>query len=213
MPQEIPVNLKYLNRTTDENDHLLPTTTAEQVRETDTKQFISAGLKAKIENKQDKLGYTPLNRSGDTMAGPLILSADSVTERRQAVTKDYVDTKVAALVNGSPEALDTLYELADAINQDPNFAVTVSTMTGRKMDKTEAVAVAEPNKLLYLDSNGELDTNAKTATKLKTPFLFSLDGDVTMSAVEIDGSGNITGSVSIEQLTADEVESIFQTAT
>lgn len=40
-------------------------------------------------------------------------------------TVKYVDDKIASLVNSSPEALDTLKELADALGNDPNFATTV----------------------------------------------------------------------------------------
>lgn len=210
MAQQIPVHLKYKNRTTLENDHLLPTTLSELVTESDEKQFISKRQKERFENKQDKIGYTPLNQGGDTMTGPLILSADAVTADRQAATKRYVDQKVASLVNGSPEALDTIYELANAINNDPNFAVSVSTMTGTKMDKSAATTVAQPNKLLYLDSEGELNTNAASASRLKHAFKLTLSGgDVTMAPVTIDGSNNVIGTAYINQMTDEDITDIF----
>ena len=210
MAQQIPVHLKYRNQTTLENDHLLPTTLSELVTESDEKQFISKRQKERFENKQDRIGYTPLNQGGDTMTGPLILSADAVTTDRQAATKRYVDQKVASLVNGSPAALDTLYELANAINNDPNFAVSVSTMTGTKIDKSAAETVASPNKLLYLDSNGELNTNAASASKLKNAFMLALSGDdIIMNPVSIDGSNNVTGRVYINQMTDEDITDIF----
>lgn len=213
MAQQIPVHLKYRNQTTLENDHLLPTTLSDLVTETDEKQFISKRQKERFENKQDKIGYVPLNQGGDTMTGPLILSADAVTTDRQAATKRYVDQKVASLVNGSPEALDTLHELAAAINNDPNFAVSVSTMTGSKIDKTAAETVASPNKLLYLDSNGELNTNAASASKLKHAFALTLTGDdIIMSPVYIDGSDNVTGVVNVNQMTDEDITNIFTNA-
>lgn len=51
--------------------------------------------------------------------------------------KKYADAVVAALVNGSPEALDTLKELAAALGEDPNFASTVAKQIGQKVDKIE----------------------------------------------------------------------------
>ena len=51
--------------------------------------------------------------------------------------KKYADNKVAEVVNGSPEALDTLKELSDALGADPNFATTVSTQIGKKVDKVD----------------------------------------------------------------------------
>ncbi|EMG9923984.1 prophage tail fiber N-terminal domain-containing protein [Citrobacter freundii] len=44
---------------------------------------------------------------------------------QQIVNAEFVHAAVAALVGSSPEALDTLAELANALNNDPNFATTV----------------------------------------------------------------------------------------
>jgi hypothetical protein len=78
--------------------------------------------------------------------GPVTLVASDVgaetptgaqTKATQAETnaKAYADTKVAALVNSAPTTLDTLHELATALGDDPNFATTVSTQIGNKVDK------------------------------------------------------------------------------
>ncbi|MCI5836227.1 MAG: phage tail fiber protein [Veillonellaceae bacterium] len=48
---------------------------------------------------------------------------------------EYVDGRVANLVNSAPETLDTLQELAAALGNDPNFATTVSNQIGTKADK------------------------------------------------------------------------------
>ncbi len=52
---------------------------------------------------------------------------------------DYVDRKVASIVDSSPEALNTLSELAASLGNDPNFATTVSENIGKKVDKTTTV--------------------------------------------------------------------------
>lgn len=41
---------------------------------------------------------------------------------------------IAQIVNGSPEALDTLYELAEALGNDKNFSTTVMNEIGKKAD-------------------------------------------------------------------------------
>lgn len=46
--------------------------------------------------------------------------------KAEADAKAYTDTAVANLVDSSPALLDTLNELAAAINDDPNFATTVA---------------------------------------------------------------------------------------
>jgi hypothetical protein len=54
---------------------------------------------------------------------------------QDAATKSYVDTAVADLVNGAPELLDTLNELAAAIGDDENFITTVTASIGEKVAK------------------------------------------------------------------------------
>ena len=82
--------------------------------------------------------------------------------------KSYTDTKVASLVSSAPETLDTLQELADALGNDPNFATTVATQIGGKVDKvdgkglsTNDYTTAEKNKLAGL-SNYSLPTASST---------------------------------------------------
>jgi hypothetical protein len=47
----------------------------------------------------------------------------------------YADNKVAGIVDSSPNTLNTLNELAAALNDDPVFATTVSTAIGEKLAK------------------------------------------------------------------------------
>ena len=54
---------------------------------------------------------------------------------QDAATKAYVDGAVADLVNGAPELLDTLNELAAAIGDDENFITTVTASIGEKVAK------------------------------------------------------------------------------
>ena len=208
MTEKIPVNLKYTNPRTETNDHLLPTTRADLVEEYEAKQFISQAEKNRFEAKQDAIGYVPVNQNGDIMQGPLILSQDEIVSRFQAATKEYVDNAIARVVNGAPEALDTLYELAEAIGADPNFAISITTVAGSKIDKEDATVVAEPNKILYLDGNGELNTNAASASRLKDPFEIAFAGDIQGSA-QIDGSSNVSVDILIPEATDTEIDRLF----
>lgn len=52
-------------------------------------------------------------------------------------TTEYVDTKVANLVDSSPATLDTLNELAAALGDDPNFATTVANQIGLKANQSD----------------------------------------------------------------------------
>ena len=65
--------------------------------------------------------------SGDAMTGDLAMGGNKITglgaptADTDASTKKYVDDEVAALVDSSPETLNTLNELAAAINDDDEF--------------------------------------------------------------------------------------------
>ena len=51
-------------------------------------------------------------------------------------TESYVNTQISNLVNSAPEALNTLDELAAALNDDSNFATTVTNQIATKLDIT-----------------------------------------------------------------------------
>ena len=82
--------------------------------------FDSASLK-KANNLSDLL---------DKVASRTNLSVMSSTEVTAAI-----NLAVTNLINGSPTALDTLKELADALGDNPNFATTIATSLGNKVDK------------------------------------------------------------------------------
>lgn len=48
--------------------------------------------------------------------------------------KEYVNERVASLVDSAPDILNTLNELATAIGNDPNFATTVTNQITSKQD-------------------------------------------------------------------------------
>jgi hypothetical protein len=53
-------------------------------------------------------------------------------------TKTYADNAVAAIVDSAPSTLNTLNELAAALGDDANFASTVATSLGNKLDSSTA---------------------------------------------------------------------------
>lgn len=57
-----------------------------------------------------------------------------ITNDSGFATETYVNTKVAGIVNSAPETLDTLNELAEALGNDPNFATTMATELGKKVN-------------------------------------------------------------------------------
>lgn len=48
----------------------------------------------------------------------------------------YVDGKISTILGAAPETLDTLAEIDNALNNDPNFATTMTTALATKLVKT-----------------------------------------------------------------------------
>lgn len=53
-----------------------------------------------------------------------------------AANKGYVDSAISGLVDGAPDLLNTLNELAAAINDDANYSTTLTTALGTKLAKS-----------------------------------------------------------------------------
>nr|DAI73277.1 MAG TPA: hypothetical protein [Caudoviricetes sp.] len=72
--------------------------------------------------------------------------------------KTYVDKKVADLVNGAPEQLDTLQELSKALNNDKDYAATVNNALAEKLGKTEkAVSAVTADNAIRANTAGKTD--------------------------------------------------------
>lgn len=63
-----------------------------------------------------------------------IMMSDAAGETK--TIKDYVDEAISNLVNGAPEAYDTLKELADAITENEDVVAALNSAIGTKADKT-----------------------------------------------------------------------------
>ena len=75
--------------------------------------------------------------SGKNIASTYETKANVTTKISEALNtaKDYTDTSISSLVNGAPEHLNTLKELADALGADENMSTTIVGMIGGKADK------------------------------------------------------------------------------
>ena len=89
---------------------------------------------------------------------PTVPTPPLSVSNKQVANTEYVQAAVAALVGSSPEALDTLAELAEALGNDPNFATTMlNKLAGKQPLDATLTALASlatgANKLPYFTGN------------------------------------------------------------
>ena len=128
----------------------------------------------------DVTGATTL--SGTLSAGATTLASGSVSgnfevtgtltvatpsNSTDAASKGYVDAEIANVIDSAPGALDTLNELAAAINDDANFATTVTNALAGKLALAGGTMT------------GDIVMGANKVTSTATP---STDDDLTRKA-------------------------------
>ena len=107
---------------------------------------------------------------------------------QDAATKKYVDDRVAALIASAPGTLDTLDELAAALGDDPNYATTISTALGTKLNlsggtMTGAIAMGA-NKI-----TGTYTPSAAADLTTKS-YIDGLYGDTASAALSATSAAN-----------------------
>jgi len=94
---------------------------------------VKSGLISDQSITASKLYVTGNGNSGEVLAsagdGSFVWTSGIATEA-------YTDNAISNIIDGAPGALDTLNELAAALGDDANFASTVTTALGTKVDGT-----------------------------------------------------------------------------
>jgi hypothetical protein len=77
------------------------------------------------------------------------------TNTTQFATTEYVKSVLGDLIDSSPGGLDTLNELAAALNDDPNFSTTMTNLIGTEKSITtyDTETLVQGNHLTGLDTS------------------------------------------------------------
>ena len=86
-------------------------------------------------NQTDAEIKTAVQNSSDiALAGnPTTTTQSPSNNSTRVATTAYTDAAITALINSAPVTLDTLNELAAALDDDPNYAATTATLIGGKL--------------------------------------------------------------------------------
>ena len=96
--------------------------------------------------------YIWWNGSNLTINGVTISNA-SLANSSGFATETYVDNEITALIGGAPGALDTLNELAAAVNDDASFASSVTTSLGTKVSTSSNQALSTASNAMTISGN------------------------------------------------------------
>ncbi|HJD05899.1 MAG TPA: hypothetical protein IAB72_03410 [Candidatus Onthoplasma faecipullorum] len=142
------------------NNTFIPIKTSELFNDN---QFVSAKPQTLTDEEKsqarENIGAGTSNFSGnyeDLTNKPNIPSYDNVP------TKDYIDEKISNLVNSAPETLDTLGEIASALQENDSLITTLNTAITNKVDKVAGKGLStndftdeEKAKLLSVEDGAE----------------------------------------------------------
>ena len=110
------------------------------------------------------------NKISDTYATKNELSAAASNASSQAAdalstAKTYTDNKISALINGAPETLDTLDEIAAALKDNDDIIDVLNESIGNKVDKvsgkglsTNDYTTSDKNKLSSIEQGAQVNT-------------------------------------------------------
>ena len=134
---------------------------------------IETGAEVNIQSDWEEIDET----SDSYIKNKPIIDINYDSESENAQSGKAVAQAIAKLVNGSPEALDTLHELANALGNDENFSATVMEKIGKKAD-------------------------AASLEEVKSDIARILDGRTTVSKASSDSLGN---NIVLHYATKEEV--------
>jgi len=85
--------------------------------------------------------YAPL-LSPNLTGNPTVPTQSANNNSTRIASTEYVDGAVSNLVDSAPSTLNTLNELASALNDDPSFATTITTSIGTKLATADFTTTA-----------------------------------------------------------------------
>ncbi len=178
--------------------------------------LIKRGQQADIENLTLEEGELALAYNADKTAialyggdgngGRVLINPDVSGDITSvlAQAKGYADSKISELVNGAPAAMDTLKELADAINSNCDVMTALQSAIGDKVDKVSGKGLssndytsAEKSKLsgIAANANNYVHPSSHAASMITQDgtHRFVTDTEKSIWNAKLDSSSAIDG--------------------
>ena len=143
------------------------------------------------------------NLTGNLLGTPTAPTASANTNTTQVATTAYVQTELTDLINGAPGTLDTLNELAAAINDDANYNSTLTTALATKLPLAGGTLTGNltvPN--IYVADDITHTGDANTYLSFESDLLNMYMGGtnvlgLTASGAAVTGTLGVTGATTL----------------
>jgi hypothetical protein len=133
---------------------------------------------------------------------PTAPTAVSTTNTTQIATTEFVQTAIANVIDMAPGALDTLNELAAAINDDASYAATVTEVLGTKASLTGPETLS--NKTLFRPT---ITTAGNSTTQTLSTLIVSKFLGATASIV-VEAASPIASAIAGDTIVFSDVPSL-----
>jgi len=123
-----------------------------------------------------------------------VVTASTIAAPSQRATKSFVESQVAAVIDAAPEALNTLNELAAALNDDSSIGATVTSnsakLSGIENNATADQTGAEIKSLYEAEANTNAFTDDEKSKLSGLQNLSDLDGAAIKQRYEAEDDTN-----------------------
>ena len=98
--------------------------------------FNWAKQRKKPEYTKDEIGLSEVDNTCD-MDKPVSVAQKNALDSIYKNSTTYTDTEIGKLINGSPETLNTIYKLADAIKENADIIEILNSSIGKKANEVD----------------------------------------------------------------------------
>lgn len=153
----------------------------------------------------DAQGSVGFDGSADVTLLVTVPGLTDKANKAETLSPSEIDHRIQTVIGTAPEALDTLQELADALDNDPNFAATITTELGRKANAAAVYSISAAD-AQFLPLNGKAADTFLLAGKDETHFATKTEHDSLAS----DLSSALQQLATAFQHGADQISSAGQ---
>ena len=143
------------------------------------------------------LANNKLNKNNDVLSNATLINCVDVSGSLIA-SRNFVDLKIAELVDSSPQTMDTLREISNSLNTDPSFNSTMITQLGLKVNTTDLQANYHNKSFIDASQNSIQTSIGSINTTIANNYYNKTQVDASFNAVNSTLANNYYNKTQID---------------